>query len=451
MEKHTAKQPVGQGSALQSQVLSDLCYRFIRPLLGDLATRMDRRLVQTFLDLLQVIVVNRHRNNGLLLSELGGFLLGAEHAPAGTKRISNLLASTDWQATVVEDYLWQQADQAIDQRLAPRDEVYAIWDESVIEKSESLKAERLCAVRSSKARRLKRIKPGYYNPPGGPPVFVPGFNWLQVVVTGLRSAPVLAHLRFWTTQGEAHTSRRQTEHQLLAQVAKRWGRTVIHLWDRGFAGAPWLGLVLLYRVRFIVRWHKNYKLIVPDGRQLKTWQCTRGKRSIDHRLIYDARRRCERKTGIIFLPVRIPDFPDFPMTLVVSRPGKGRKPWYLITNEPVSTAEEAWRIALAYNRRWQVELSIRYSKSELAFESPRLPAWERREKLLAMVALVQAFLFSLLDDLLLTLRNWLLDHWCHRTGKRSRSVAAPLYRLRLALSQLWLFYRPSTLPKLNPG
>jgi hypothetical protein len=412
---------------------------------------MDRRLVQTLLDLLPVIVMHRHRNHGLLLSELGGFLLGAEHAPAGTKRISNLLHSRGWNSQVVDDYLWQQADQAIDQRLHPQEEVYVIWDESVIEKPESLKAERLCAVRSSKARRLKRIKPGYYNPPTGRPVFVPGLNWLQIVITGMRGAPALAHLRFWTTRGEAKTTKREEEHDLLRHVAHRWGRTVVHLWDRGFAGAPWLGLVILYQVRFIVRWNKNYKLIDPKGRLLKAWECSRGKRSLDHRMIYDTRRRCERKTGIVFLSVRVPDFPDYPLTLVVSRPGKGRKPWYLITNEPVSSVEQAWRVVLAYNRRWQVELSIRYSKSELAFESPRLLAWEQRAKLLAIAALVQAFLFSLLDDLLLPLRDWLLDHWCHRTGKRNRSTAVPLYRLRLALSQLWLAYRPFTLPRLNSG
>ncbi len=451
MQKDTVKHQRGQGSQHQSEVLAELCYRFVCPLLQALHTQMDRRLVQTFLDLLPVIVMHRHRNQGLLLSELGGFLLGAEHAPAGTKRISNLLRNPGWNSQVVADYLWQQADQAIGQRLHPQEDVYVIWDESVIEKPESLKAERLCAVRSSKARRLKRIKPGYYNPPTGRPVFVPGLNWLQIVITGMKGAPALAHLRFWTTRGENKTTKREEEHRLLRQLAQRWGRAVVHLWDRGFAGAPWLGLVLLYRVRFIVRWNKNYKLIDPKGRLLKAWECSRGKRSLDHRMIYDARRRCERKTGIVFLTVRVPDFPDFPLTLVVSRPGKGRKPWYLITNEPISSVDDAWRVALAYNRRWQVELSIRYSKSELAFESPRLLAWEHRAKLLAVAALVQAFLFSLLDDLLLPLRAWLLEHWCHRTGKRNRSTAVPLFRLRLALSQIWLAYRPLTLPRLNSG
>jgi hypothetical protein len=165
-------------------------------------------------------------------------------------------------------------------------------------------------------------------------------------------------------------------------------------------------------------------------------------------MIYDARRRCDRKTGIVFLPVRAPDYPNFPLTLVVSRPGKGRKPWYLITNEPIYSPDDAWRIVLGYNRRWQVEVSIRYSKSELAFESPRLLSWERRAKLFAIASLVQAFLFSLLRDLLRPLASWLIDHWCHRTSKRSRSTAAPLYRLRLALSLLWLAFRPPSLPRL---
>lgn len=448
MENDTTKAGLGQGSERMSEVISEMCYGYVKPLLKALNRRLDRRLVKTFIDLMLVIVILRNRHQGLLLSELGGQLLGGGRATAGTKRIHNLIASAGWKAQDVENYLWEKADEGVNERLNPRDEVYVIWDESVIEKAESLKAERLCAVRSSKARRLSRIKPGYYNPPTGRPVFVPGMNWLQILVSGMKGAPALAHVRFWTTRGDAKTTKREEEHLVLQNVAKRWGNLVIHLWDRGFAGAPWLGLAILYQVRFIVRWQKNYKLIAPDGRLLKAWECSRGKRSLNHRMIYDARRRCERKTGIVFLPVRVPDFPHLPLTLVVSRPGKGRKPWYLLTNEPVRSTEDAWRIVLGYNRRWQVEVSIRYSKSELAFESPRLLSWDRRAKLFAIVALVQAFLFSLLRELVRPLASWLIDHWCHRTSKRNRSAAVPLYRLRLALSLLWLAFRPPSLPRL---
>ena len=72
MNEHTAYQQKGQGSRHQSDVLAELCYRFVRLLLQELHTKMDRRLVHTFLDLLPVIVLHRHRNHGLLLSELGG-------------------------------------------------------------------------------------------------------------------------------------------------------------------------------------------------------------------------------------------------------------------------------------------------------------------------------------------------------------------------------------------
>jgi hypothetical protein len=76
---------------------------------------------------------------------------------------------------------------------------------------------------------------------------------------------------------------------------------------------------------------------------------------------------------------------------VVARPGQGREPWYLLTNERILPAEDAWQIVFAYARRWQVEMSLRYDKCELAFESPRLQTWERQFKLLHIVALAHAF------------------------------------------------------------
>jgi Transposase DDE domain len=121
---------------------------------------------------------------------------------------------------------------------------------------------------------------------------------------------------------------------------------------------------------------------------------------------------------------------------------QGGEPWYLITNKPVETEEQAWRIALIYTRRWQIELTFRYEKSELAVQSVRLWEWENREKLLLMVTLAYAFLLSLLDLSVELLRTWLLRQYCHRTGKRCREAKAPLYRLRWALSRFWSKFHP---------
>jgi hypothetical protein len=305
--------------------------------------------------------------------------------------------------------------------------VYVIWDESVLEKSESLKAEGLCAVRSSKAARLKRIKPGYFNPPGGRPIFVPGINWLQVLVTGMRGSPVLAHLSWWTTRGEKASQKREVEGRILKKVQKLWGRKVIHVWDRGFAGSPWTTLALDHELRFILRWNKGYHLIGPDGRKHEAWKIARGKRSWEYRQIWDARRRCDRKTGVIAFPIHLPD-DERQLYLVVSRPGHGRKPWYLITSEPVENAQQAWQIIFAYARRWQIEMSLRFTKTEMAFESPRLFKWEARLKFLLIATVAYAFLLSLLQDFQPTLT--FITKYCHRTGKWSQVTSAPLYRLR---------------------
>jgi hypothetical protein len=152
--KGTEKQE--KTAAVESQLV-----QYLKPVLSRLNEKMDRRLVKTLLGLVMAIIQHRHRNNGLLLSELGGYLLGSESGCAGTKRISNLLHSQKWNAAEIEKFQWEQASQRVASLQAQGERPLVIWDESVVEKPESLQAERLCAVRSSKASRLKRIKPGF--------------------------------------------------------------------------------------------------------------------------------------------------------------------------------------------------------------------------------------------------------------------------------------------------
>ena len=274
----------------------------------------------------------------------------------------------------------------------------------------------------------------------GRPIFVPGMQWISLMVCGMGGVPTLAAMRWWTSRGELASDKRTEEGRLLTQCAQAWGQKVVHVFDRGFASAAWLGRAFEGNVRFIVRWPTRYKLVDDKGER-NAWKITRGRRSQDHRMIWDSTRGCWRKTGIIVASVNHPHY-DQPLHLVVSRPGKGRRPWYLLTNEPVSTMEDAWRIVFAYARRWQIEMGFRYSKTELAMESPRLWKWENRLKLLMMASLVYAFLLSLLDERLKTLIESLLRKWCHRTGKRYRTFTIPLYRLRSALSRLWLTFPP---------
>src|SRR5437016_7977348 len=96
-----------------AQGLAEQLALFLFPVLVTLDQLLDKRLVRTFLQTIQVILAYRDRVGGLLLSELGGYLLSPDQAPAGTKRLSNLLHSPKWKAQVVEEDLWQRADQQV--------------------------------------------------------------------------------------------------------------------------------------------------------------------------------------------------------------------------------------------------------------------------------------------------------------------------------------------------
>lgn len=434
---------VAATTAALAHTLAQRLQQFLSPLLLQLDEVLDKRLVRTFAGTVQAIVQVRNRASGLLLSELGGVLLSPEHAPAGTKRLNRLLHCPRWGGETIADYLWSIAGKRITELEGQGEDALLLWDESVLEKPESVASGGLGSVRSTKAARLKRIKPGYYTPPGGPPVFVPGLNWLATLVIGRSGPPTLACMRWWTNKGARTSDRRTEEALLLRDCIQAWGRRVIHVFDRGFCGGPWLQHLAgtsLYATthmpaRFILRWQKHYGLHTPEGQEKKAWEIARGKPTQERRSV-PGRGGVLQQMGVLALPVRHPDYPG-PLWLVVSRPAGNHGPWYLLTNEPIRSAEDAWRVVFAYARRWQIEMAYRFGKSELAMQSPRLWHWNEREKLLLMASLAYAFLLSLLRPEAEPERTLLLRRFCHRTGKRSRETPAPLYRLRAALSYLW--------------
>ncbi|RYG68286.1 hypothetical protein EON80_11960 [bacterium] len=221
---------------------------------------------------------------------------------------------------------------------------------------------------------------------------------------------------------------------------------MIHVFDRGYAGSPWLQALDRYGARFIVRWSKYYPLENAAGTSKAAWKLLRGKRYTSKRMLRDARRKCECEVGLKILQVFHPGYGHglCPLHLIVASSGQKQEPWYLLTNEAISTQDEAWDVVMAYARRWQIEACFRFNKTELALESPRLWTWERRRKLLMLVTLVYALLLATLQ-LPEQWRRELLRRWCHRTGKRSRDTPTPLYRIRTALAAL-LAHSP---PELN--
>jgi len=415
--------------------------RFLHPLVQELHTTVDSRPLRTLVQTTEAILAFRDSTHGLLLSELGSYLDGLEAGGGGTKRLGTLIRHKKWKARQIDTFLWQKADDQVRKWEQQGEDGLVIWDGTVLEKPESLQPEGLCAVRSSKAVRLTHVKQGYYHPPGAP-IFVPGMHGIGLVLAGRQVSlgpPSLITMRWWTSRGAMASYEKDENGKLLRQTAQWWGRRVVHVFDRGYASGPWLGALRCFDSRFILRWKLNYHLVNEAGVKQAAWKIPRGKVGLAPRTIWDAVHHRNVEGRVLFFPMTHPDFPDWPLTLVVGR-RKGAKPWYLVTNEKVESAEDAWKVVLAYARRWRVEVLFRNLKSELAIQSLRVYRWEDRLKRLRLVTLAYAFLMEMMGKDKKKARDWLIAYACHRSGTHLRAVELPFSRLRLALSRLWLAY-----------
>lgn len=412
---------------------------YLEPLLERLDAWLDRRLVDTFAQGIRTIIQARTQAPGLVLSELGATLLSGEQAQAGEKRWHRLLGSPKWSEELIKAFAWTGAEQRLHELRAQGQECFVIWDGSVLEKPESQKAEDLCAVKSSKAARRKKARKGAFNQPGGKPIVVPGLEWSACVLAGLTGRPELVRMEFWSRKGPEATTLRQEEQRLLGPVARAWGKLVLHVFDRGYASGPWIRTLGQYEVEFLIRWKKGHHFCDEQGREQSLGQIGKQHRSWAFRWLWDEKSQQKRKTGIVAVRVRHADSSGALWVVIVRR---GGEPWYLVTNRPIETEEQAWQCYYAYCRRWQVETVFRYEKCELGIETIRLWKREKRNKLLQMVALVHTVLLQLLSEEQQDLLAWLLRHYCPRRGRKQQQAKVPLYRLRWALSRLFAEWRP---------
>lgn len=92
-----------------------------------------------------------------------------------------------------------------------------------------------------------------------------------------------------------------------------------------------------------------------------------------------------------FRSVRLPDYPDKPLWLVVAK-GFGDKPLMLLTTEPMRRNRAlVWRVIQAYLTRWRVEETIRFIKQSYRLEDIRVLTYQRIKNMAALVLAVCFF------------------------------------------------------------
>lgn len=460
-------------------------FAFLRPLLRRLDRHTDVRLVRTLASLVPLIIRRRNRDEALLLSQLGDELDDGEKAGAGTKRIDRLLHSDAWRAKEIEEFLLERAKDVAraEAPLAPEGRVLLIGDGSVAEKPESERREGLAPVRSSKARRLRRPRPkmgpGYWRGKPGPPTVVPGWSWASLLVAGwagreAKRPLALAGWRWYRRVGQGHpdhaalaatvptADQESAFHALLEPVVEAIGPDVLlYVGDREFAALPWVSHFLGLKLPFVVRFKKGNLLRPEDAPSvgdplasptqrhhegIAAWRLTQKLLFRQTRAIVDPRHpKQPLKVSFGARPVRLVGSEE-PLWLVwvkVGRSGRRRRagePWRLLTNLPLETDDEVWRVVEAYAARWQIEQLIRVTKSALGAESVRVRDWEPRQKLLNLVALAYAFLTTLLANAADLVARVL--RFAHRRGAQAHTWR-PTYRLLEALALLWKRHTPS--------
>lgn len=412
---------------------------YLRPLIQDLTTQIDRRLVSTLYNLFVTILMFRNRPMGLLLSELGGFICGFDHAPAGTKRISNLLRSKKWTSAIIDNFLFNRTIDRAHALAKEGKRALLLWDDSRVEKHESWVCEGLCSVWSSKAKRLTRIRRGFFSPPKQR-ICVPGFQWTGVFLSHLGGIPSVCQMSWWTTRGRFKEDPDNIIWRLLKKISQHLDQSVLHVFDRGYANEKMLRYLFHFQQDFVIRWKKNHLLNHQQKGEKKTHLLARSFKAKASKIVRDKVRKQDKRVTITWAPVTHPEYPDNQLFVVIVRDKKNyNSPMYIITSLNIEKAKDAWEVMFTYMHRWEAEQGFRFLKSEMALESPRLWFWDNRMKLMAIVTLAYDFLLRLM-------RNWksiipmLFSRWCHRTGKRYRDASIPLYRLRMAISNCLFVY-----------
>ena len=84
---------------------------------------------------------------------------------------------------------------------------------------------------------------------------------LLLVGLSLTQGPaMLAAQCWWTGRGWRSSWSRDEDKKLLEQACHRWGRKVLHVFDRGYASSVWLGALHAPAARFVLRWRHQYRL-----------------------------------------------------------------------------------------------------------------------------------------------------------------------------------------------
>ncbi len=127
---------------------------------------------------------------------------------------------------------------------------------------------------------------------------------------------------------------------------RAWGRLLLHIFAQGYAGFPWLSVLLQSQVRFLLRWRADYHLADLQGNQKSPGRLTGHLHAWAQAPGWDAVHQRTIMLKVLALPVSHPDptLAGQSFWLVVCRRDHNLLPWYLLTNEPITCVDDLWTL-----------------------------------------------------------------------------------------------------------
>ncbi len=378
------------------QELTDRFAADLAPLLTTFAHEMDQRLVRSVREALLAILVHPRPGQALMLTT---FAEQSPHRPRlihTVKRFYRLLHHPAFHARTISSWLLRRGTERWD----PAADELVLVDGSELIKPYAVRMEHLARVANPLTRQ------------GGPKT-MPGYWLLAAVRTSLtKGMAQILDWRVYSTRQPGFRSENQVSQQFLDRLLARVGRHAVLVMDRGFGRFALLAHLASRQARFVVRLTAKRDFAVDDEGMVNLALLAYRLPLVYERVVYDPLRKADVLARYGSRQVRRKEIPG-ELTLVVQWLADIEEPWLLLTNEPVHSEADAWRIVRCYWRRMEIEESFQYLKSEVGLESFRVREFAAIERMVALGMVIYAFLVELLQaggslvSVLCRLTRWL--------------------------------------------
>lgn len=388
---------------------------FLKPLLVQLDSRLDHRIVRSVAEAVRAILTHPRPDQALMLTTFAQYAPPRMRLIHTVKRFWRLVHHPDFREDALAAWMLERGTREWGN---PKEEL-VIVDGSELVKPYAEKMEYLAQVRNPLEKR------------GGPKT-VPGYWWLVAVRTTLKKgmAQVLTW-RVWSTLEPGFLSQNRVEEKLLDELVAWVGRKAVLVLDRGLARFALLGRLAQERARFVARLTAKRDFEVDEEGVVHLRLLAYGLPLWYSRKVYDPHDQRYKLAHYGFRKVRRKEIAG-ELTLVVQWLEGLAEPWLLLTNEPVKNEGEAWRIVEIYWRRMAIEQTLRYLKGEVGLESFRVREFASIERIVGLGMLVYGFLLELMEG-----GRPLLSLLCHLTRWLGlKEEKETVYKLKWGISRL---------------